>query len=348
MKALLLRRRAWTFLVLAVMLASAQDGAAQEVSIRGTATDAETGEPLRGVHVFLDQTTRGTTSSDQGTFEIAPVPPGQYRVVASMVGYATEVRDVEVVPEVRAYQIDYEMASSVVELVGIEVETDRPVAWERNLRLFERNFIGTSSNAELTEIRNPYAMDFRILDEVFTARAPVPIVIVNRALGYRLTVELVQYRGSAAMLQMAGRVRFEELEPSSPSEAERWKERRRATYEGSLMHFLRSLVDGSLRADGFVAEHELQFGYNIERVDLGAFPILEVTERPYLYRLFFDDEIVISYRGEVSRIRLTGDEAFIHSGGYVYGTGRAVPPVTVSGAMSIDRLADILPRDYGL
>ncbi len=321
---------------------------AQDVVIRGAVLSADTGEPLAGVNIFLDQTTYGSSTADNGLFEITSVPPGEYRVVASMIGYATQIRHVEAVHDNPAYDVDFRLARTVLELEAIEVEADRPRAWERNLRLFEHNFIGRSENAERTEILNPYVLEFEAVDGTFRASSPAPLQIENRALGYRLSIELIQYWGSADLLQMRGPIRFEELVPSNPQEAEQWKERRRAAYEGSLMHFLRSLVDGTLRDEGFFAAHELHLGYNIERVEVGAFPILEATDRSYLYRLFFEHQLVVTYGRRRSWIRLTGDDALVHRAGYVYGTQLGEPPLAVSGDMAVNRLADLLPRDYGL
>lgn len=55
--------------------------------IRGTVTDAETGEALPGVNVIVKGTYYGAASDVEGTFEIRNVNPGVYTVEVSMIGY---------------------------------------------------------------------------------------------------------------------------------------------------------------------------------------------------------------------------------------------------------------------
>ncbi len=55
--------------------------------IAGTVIEAETGEPLPGVNVIVSGTNLGAATDLQGTFHILRVPPGQYSVRATMIGY---------------------------------------------------------------------------------------------------------------------------------------------------------------------------------------------------------------------------------------------------------------------
>lgn len=64
------------------LLAQQQSG-----SIRGKATDTETGEPLIGANVFLKQTGQGTVTDLDGNFVLREVPPGPYDVECTFLGY---------------------------------------------------------------------------------------------------------------------------------------------------------------------------------------------------------------------------------------------------------------------
>lgn len=59
--------------------------------IVGTLVDSETGEPLIGANVFLENTMIGAASDLNGNFEIKKIPPGTYNLVVSMIGYAKQV-----------------------------------------------------------------------------------------------------------------------------------------------------------------------------------------------------------------------------------------------------------------
>ena len=55
--------------------------------LKGRVRDAETGEPLPGANVYLENADRGTSAGLDGKFEIAGVPPGRHTLVASFIGY---------------------------------------------------------------------------------------------------------------------------------------------------------------------------------------------------------------------------------------------------------------------
>lgn len=54
--------------------------------IAGSIIDAETGEPLVGVNVFLEGTLLGAGTDFEGDYYIINIPPGSYRLTASFVG----------------------------------------------------------------------------------------------------------------------------------------------------------------------------------------------------------------------------------------------------------------------
>src|ERR1700741_2368910 len=64
-----------------------QNSFSQQFYIRGRVTDIETQLPLKGASVYINNTTKGSSTNDNGEFEIGPLQPGRYEVVASFVGY---------------------------------------------------------------------------------------------------------------------------------------------------------------------------------------------------------------------------------------------------------------------
>ena len=72
--------------------------AATTGKIQGTITDSQSNEPMPGVNVIVEGTVLGAATDENGFFFIINVPPGTYRLKASMVGYATETKN-----EVRVY-----------------------------------------------------------------------------------------------------------------------------------------------------------------------------------------------------------------------------------------------------
>jgi outer membrane receptor protein involved in Fe transport len=57
--------------------------------IAGTVRDAQSGEPLPSVNIVLEGTMIGAATNAEGYFVILNIPPGRYRIVATLVGYKT-------------------------------------------------------------------------------------------------------------------------------------------------------------------------------------------------------------------------------------------------------------------
>jgi TonB-linked SusC/RagA family outer membrane protein len=66
--------------------------AAQQVQVRGKVIEVETGEPLPGVSIMIDKSTRGVTTDIDGTFEVRALPSD--KLVFSFLGM--EVQTIEV------------------------------------------------------------------------------------------------------------------------------------------------------------------------------------------------------------------------------------------------------------
>ncbi|UCE17581.1 MAG: TonB-dependent receptor [Gemmatimonadota bacterium] len=65
-------------------------------TVRGRIHDAHTGDPLPNANVVLGGTKQGAVSGAQGLFTINRVPPGEYRLQATYVGYEADVRTITV------------------------------------------------------------------------------------------------------------------------------------------------------------------------------------------------------------------------------------------------------------
>lgn len=95
--------------------------------IAGTVRDGETGEVLPGVNISIMGTMMGAAADMNGYYVILGVPPGEYKLTASMMGYVnymyTNVRakiDITTV-------IDFQMKEAVLEGEEITVVAERPV-----------------------------------------------------------------------------------------------------------------------------------------------------------------------------------------------------------------------------
>lgn len=57
------------------------------ITITGTVTDAETGEPVENVNILLTGTPYGSASDKEGFFKIEDIPPGTYTITFSHINY---------------------------------------------------------------------------------------------------------------------------------------------------------------------------------------------------------------------------------------------------------------------
>ncbi len=110
---------AWGGLLLVVLFGPVSFSAAQTGKISGSVTDASTGEPLPGVNVFIEGTTRGATTGLDGEFVMIGIRPGTYTVIASFVGFATERREGVVVNVDLTTTLDFLLREEII--VGEEV-----------------------------------------------------------------------------------------------------------------------------------------------------------------------------------------------------------------------------------
>ncbi len=69
---------------------SSQSGQSNYGKISGIVFDKETGNPLIGANVYLENTSFGAATDEDGTFFIENIPPGEYTVVVSYIGYAKQ------------------------------------------------------------------------------------------------------------------------------------------------------------------------------------------------------------------------------------------------------------------
>jgi len=338
-------------------------GASELATVAGGVRDTD-GAPLPGASVYLSGTSRGDAADAEGRFEIADVPPGAYRLVGSMVGFSPQAVPLRLAPG-HAETVALTLTPIALELGGVEVEADRDDRWRRRLEQFEDELLGESANADSTRVLNPEVLRFRSRWGALEAEAVAPLVIENRALGYRLTYDLHVFSACATAVRYDGDQRFEDLEPASAAEAARWAEARARAYRGSLAHLLRAMLAGTAEDEGFTLLYTRDdpFGpdatfrtasRHVMAVDddgwgtLRARGRLEVTyggepeEPAYLRSRWFPDRR--SRPDRVQRSALHLDRSLVRID--PQGTPEDPFSMSASGHMGFERLADRVPEDY--
>jgi hypothetical protein len=230
---------------------------AQQWSIKGTVKAADSQQPIALASIFLSNTSTGTTSNEQGVFTLGNIPAGRYELIVSCIGYETFVKVVQLNADIDNLAIT--LKPKVNELQEVVVGDYEKGTWERWGKFFLDNFIGTSDFAADCSIKNTDAIRFKYFkkSKELEAYADEPLIIENKALGYRIRYQLegFHYDYTTSTLLYQGYPLFEEME-GKESKQKKWHKRREQVYYGSQMHFMRSLFRNKL----------LEQGYQVQRV----------------------------------------------------------------------------------
>ena len=127
--------------------------------ITGDVVDADTGEKLPGVNVFLTNTMIGTSTDEAGQFEIEHIPPGSYELVASMIGYTSAGFPISITPEYPHERASFRLKLFVYDLTEVQVQDKEDKSWNRLYEQFKSLFIGSTQRSKGVEIENRYVLN---------------------------------------------------------------------------------------------------------------------------------------------------------------------------------------------
>lgn len=222
------------------------------IDIQGNVIDAETGEPIEFATVYLSYTTCGALTGKNGEYKIKNCPTGKYKIICSAVGYSINSKTVKLVAN-ENLRIDFRVKVNPIKVAEIKVVGKDPVDWKASLQKFKKEFIGTSKASFECELINPEVLDFTIEKKNLIAAASSSLILINRWLGYKLTVTLKEFSWDRNFSEGKYAIEpfFEELVSKDSSEINRWKENRLEEYKGSFRHFLKSCANHNLFNEGF-------------------------------------------------------------------------------------------------
>jgi hypothetical protein len=254
--------------LLIILLSAFAPGFAQSPgsSLPGSVKDSATGKPLAGVSVFLNSTSKGTITRDDGSFLLTGIPPGRYQLIISAIGYQTFVT--EITTRNLPPSLKVTLHNKASDLEAVTVEPYLKDGWKKWGKFFLDNFVGTTDNASSCSIKNREVLRFHyyLKSRRLSVTAVEPLIIENKALGYDLEYRLESFvcDFSTNIISYFGYPFFREMTADNTERQQRWERNRRFAYLGSQMHFMRSLYKGRLQQDGFIVEHEIQVP-NIEK-----------------------------------------------------------------------------------
>lgn len=350
--------------VVLLLLASSQTLA--QTIVTGTVTDAKTQQPLPFSSVYINLTTIGAYSNEQGAFTLENIPPGRHELVVSHVGYVTSQTTIEV-KDSAALTINIKLAAVTLKEVNVSARRDK--RWEEQLKRFNSMFLGKNASSRQCRIVNPWVLEFsEDATGKFSASASSNLIIENLGLGYRISYQLKKFEFSNEGYTILGVTWFQQIPTYDSALLNMWAHQRRNVYQGSITHLLSAIVRKSLREEGFELYQDITHSPDVVRkatftanlnksiTPMEVSELVRKSSRSGHYLISFPAKTEVHYlHGKAipsiyrnvavpiswielrkgSRLEVTGDGIVLN------------PSVmTLSGAMSESKIADLLPIDY--
>ncbi len=232
-------------------------GCFAQFTVSGRILNQADTKPVASASVFINNTTIGTKTGSDGTFILQNLKPGNYILVVSVIGFETYKQPVTINNgDLTLPIIDILSKTIALNEVKIKPNANQEKYFNLYYDTFKDEFLGTSKLAKDCEILNPDVLDldYDEATNVLTASSSGFLEIENNALGYKIKYLLTNFKldKSKAEINYEGSVLFTEMK-GTPGQERRWQQRRQDVYEGSSMHFLRSVLNNNLDEDGFKA-----------------------------------------------------------------------------------------------
>ena len=226
-------------------------------TISGTVTERDTKMPMNGASVFAQNTTFGTVTDANGNFKLM-LPNGGYDLVITFTGYETESIHISTGDQ-KNTDIQLKQKDKTLEAVAVVASNEVKDGWEKYGDFFQENFIGKTPNSKDCVIKNKEVLKFYFSKRRNRLRiiSTEPLLVENTALGYRIKYALDSflYEYDTKACSYVGYPLFEEMTPTNETQAADWRTKRILAYNGSLLHFMRSVFTKDLKKEGF----EVQF-----------------------------------------------------------------------------------------
>lgn len=244
--------------------------------ISGYLLDSETAEPLAFATIYVNGTTTGAVSREDGFFEL-PVEHYPADVIVSHVGYVSLVQTLNAPPRDTLYMY---LTMHPFELGEVNVVDQNQR--KKNLAEFRKAFLGTGTFGQKATILNEDVLFFqrdyqqRKLPPGISltgqateksdvdsdlkkavnlqARSRAPLQIEQPATGYTIQVDLIQFvnqYGSSSSTSWLGFYYFIPWEDQGKGRPRRFLRKRKQAYYNSSQHFLSALYQRRLAEEGY-------------------------------------------------------------------------------------------------
>ena len=356
-------------LIMSSLTLVSQEGFGQTRVLKGRVVEKESGNPISYCTVALVGTSMGSITDKDGYFEIKNLPNETLNIVVSHIAYENRilVYDPKGLPESLIIKLD----PAVVELDQVEISTKGKgrVARKRRREIgdFYNMVLGTGYDDKDIELTNAEIIDLKDLTSKSTIySANYDLNFVNQHLGYQIDYYNFAFYMADRAKSFFGYPVFTEMKPENEEQQKQWVTNREKAYNGSLTHFLRSLIENKVAEENFLASltnynpssfdsKKMSRKTEVIRIDStgyseGNVHMIYHKEKEF-YELSFDGVIEVFYVGPgteelettpLSYIKVIGTRAI------VYPNGVLKDPLSIMtyGYLGNKGVYEMLPSNY--
>ena len=311
--------------------------------ITGKIIDSQTNEPLNGAVIYYDNTSIWTTADENGEFSIPYKIQLNTPLVFSFIGY--KITKINNYKSDKKLLITLDEKTEVLDEVIIKVKN----AWSKEsmLKEFLKLYLGDNKNGLTCKLLNPedVVLSYNSKTKKLRARAKAPLIIRNVNLKYIVTIDLNVFEANYSyvsenkksrkldFIYYSGSNFYKSIQLKPTKETLKF---RKKAYEGSVLHFMRSIVRQNLKKEGYkiiVNGVYIDFKRCIEVIKL---------ENGYSKVRFKVPFSVIYKNQEESQIESLTEYFYIDS----FGNHVPASLVKFAGELGNQRIGDSLPLDY--
>jgi CRISPR/Cas system CMR-associated protein Cmr5 small subunit len=222
-----------------------------QFTISGRVLNESGSDPVSKASVYINNSTIGAASNEQGEYVMHDIKPGVYEVIVSHVGFEVIVYKIEI--KSADVRLTFKLVPKVKEMRDILVVTSSQR--EKWLAILRENFLGLTLAADRSKILNEDDIFFEKgqTKNVVKAFSEVPLIVENKELGYRIYFELQEFYFDATegRTLFFGFSRYEEMGDPDSEPRKKYIRNREKTYKGSTLHFYHSLLSNNIDEQGF-------------------------------------------------------------------------------------------------
>jgi len=214
--------------------------------------------PLSAASVFINNSSKGTLTGNDGTFSINAITETNFELVISYTGFETV--SLKVTPGNINSNFEIKLFPRTNELGEIKITSPEKDGWKKWGSFFTESFLGASDFALECKIINPGVLRFYYdkQNQILSAYSHGNLIIHNRALGYNIRYQLEEFRydGKNKIITYIGYTGYDDL--NLKNNRNKWTSNRREAYRGSLLHFMRSVYANTTATEGFILREKIK------------------------------------------------------------------------------------------